>query len=116
MNTTNERIHMVTIVSTKFHSQGLIPNSSIFIKNLSKITVASNTQKRILQWYIQKTVCLPKVAVSHCKISMFKLLVEIQESNKHEQMYKSQQCLPVNRGVRDPTASASTDEPEHVQL
>jgi hypothetical protein len=61
-------------------------------------------------------VCLPKVAVSHYKISMFKLLVEIHESNKHEQMYKSQQRLPVNRGVVDPTASPSTDEPEHVQL
>lgn len=61
-------------------------------------------------------VRLPKVAVSHCKISMFKLLVDIQESSKHKQMYKSKQCLPVNRGVGNPIASPSTDEPEHVQL
>lgn len=61
-------------------------------------------------------VCLPKADVSHYKTSMFRLLVEIQESNKHEQRYKSQQCLPVNLGVGDPTASPSTDEPEYVQL
>ena len=112
MNTNNERIHTVTIVSTKR------PYSKQFniYQTQSKITVASNTQKWISQWYIQKMVCLPKVAVSHCKMSMFKLLVEIQESNKHAQMYKSKQCLPVNKGVGDPTASPSTDEPEHVQL
>jgi len=49
-------------------------------------------------------------------MSMFKLLVEIEESKKYKQMHKSQQCLPMNRGVGDPTASPSTDEPEHVQL